>query len=547
MRTHCKMLFPLVLALLPTHALGASLPGELERRFAAPYHEPQAALHKPSAAALETFYATRGWRPLWVAERGVTPKGEALVAALADAHLDGLVPEQYDLAAIRPLLGARDTERLAALELRLSRAYLSLVEDLGEGLLPPEVGEAEKLAPRQPVDLAAALRRAAYTADVAALVASYRPASEPYQRLRGALAVHRSIAVEGGWSRIPEGTSLKEGMHDPRTPLLRERLRLWGDVPAAPTAAPEAFGDPTLYDAQLASGVRRMQERHGLEPDGVVGPRTLAVLNVPVERRIAQILANLERLRWMPDALGRRHILVNQAAFTLDFFEDGESIRNMRVVVGKPKHRTPIFSDEMTYLVVNPYWNVPRSIARNELLPKIKQDVSYLVNNDYQMLSGWGNDAAVIDPWSVDWSQVSRNSFGYRIRQNPGGGNALGRIKFMLPNRHNIYLHDTPAKSLFNRASRAYSHGCIRLHDPMGMAQTVLETTPGWSRARVEQTIASGQRRIVSLAEPIPVHITYITSWVDPDGTIHFRDDIYGRDASIIRALEKVRATAPVS
>lgn len=546
MRAHHKLLIPLIFVLAPSYAFGAGLSDALERQLAAPHHEPQATLHKPAGKALEAFYEARGWQPLWVADGGITRKGDALVAVLGDAHLDGLVPEQYDLAAIRPLLDARDAERLAALELRLSNAYLGLAEDLGEGLLPPEVGEAEKLAPRAPVDLVTALQRAAYSSDIDALVAGYRPESERYQRLRGALAVYRSIAAEGGWSPIPEGVSLKEGMRDPRTPLLRERLRLWGDF-TADAGDLDLSADPTLYDAPLVAGMQRMQERHGLEPDGVVGPQTLAALNVPVEHRIEQIVVNLERLRWMPDDLGRRHILVNQAAFMLDLVEDGASVRNMRVVVGKPKHRTPIFSEEMTYLVVNPYWNVPPSIARNELLPKIRQNADYLIDNNYQMLSGWGNDAAVIDPMSIDWSQVNRNSFGYRIRQNPGGGNALGRLKFMLPNRHNIYLHDTPAKSLFRRASRAYSHGCIRLHDPLGLAEAVLATNPGWSRARVEHTIASGERRVVSLADPIPVHITYITSWVDPDGTVQFRDDIYGRDAAIGRALDMVRAAAPVS
>jgi L,D-transpeptidase YcbB len=213
----------------------------------------------------------------------------------------------------------------------------------------------------------------------------------------------------------------------------------------------------------------------------------------------------------------------------------------MPVVVGKPYSRTPVFSHLMTYVEVNPYWNVPPSIAREELLPKIQQDASYLAKHNYVLFSDWSSGATVVDPQSVDWSQLS-SGFPYKIRQDSGDGNALGRVKFMFPNRFNIYLHDTPAKSLFSRPERTFSHGCIRVQDPPLLAEYVLADTPGWDRARIEAAIASGERTIVTLKEPLPVHISYLTSWVNKDGSVHFRNDVYERDAALAKALLGARS-----
>jgi murein L,D-transpeptidase YcbB/YkuD len=196
----------------------------------------------------------------------------------------------------------------------------------------------------------------------------------------------------------------------------------------------------------------------------------------------------------------------------------------------------------MTYVEINPYWNVPPSIARDELLPKIKQDVSYLVRNNYVLFSDWSSGATVVDPQSIDWSRVSKSSFPYKIRQDSGDFNALGRVKFMFPNRFNIYLHDTPAKSLFSRPERTFSHGCIRVQDPVLLAEYVLALNEGWPRERIDAAVASGERTVVALGKPLPVHITYLTSWVNKDGSVHFRNDVYARDATLAKALIGTRA-----
>ena len=325
-------------------------------------------------------------------------------------------------------------------------------------------------------------------------------------------------------------------MTEPRVALMRERLRLWGDLQPADDEAAKG-GDPNVYDPAMERAVKRMQFRHGLAADGVVGESTLAALNVPAEQRVTQIALNLERRRWMPDDLGQRHLLVNLADFTLKVVDEPKTIIDMRVVIGRTHHATPIFSHKMHYLVINPYWHVPPSIAEDELLPKIKKDVGYLAKKNFTVLSDWSSSAAVVDPATIDWSQYSSNNFPFKLRQGSGDGNALGRLKFMLPNHFDVYLHDTPAKALFAKAQRSFSHGCIRVENAIGLAEVVLAPTSEWTIDEIKTAIDSEERTIVRLVEPLPVHITYLTSWVNKDGTVHFRNDIYKRDARLADAL----------
>jgi murein L,D-transpeptidase YcbB/YkuD len=322
--------------------------------------------------------------------------------------------------------------------------------------------------------------------------------------------------------------------------LLRDRLRASSDSEEVRLAA-AALGGSELYDDQLQAAVTRFQERHGLAPDGRVGPKTLEALNVPIEQRIDQMLLSLERRRWMPDDRGQRYVFVNLADFELKVVDEPKTVLDTRVVVGAPYHRTPVFSAAMTYAEINPYWNVPSSIARNELLPKIKEDPGYLAANNFELLSDWSDSAVAIDPASIDWEGVTPDTLTYRIRQRPGAGNALGHIKFMFPNQFNVYLHDTPARSLFDKVERSFSHGCIRVYQPENFGAVVL-AQDGWSLDRIDAAIATGERTIVTLAEPLPVHIAYLTAWVNKDGTVHFRNDVYGRDAILADALLGPRA-----
>lgn len=490
---------------------------------------------------LERFYRARADRPLWVLDNAAGPRAEKLSSLLIAADLDGLDPADYRAGQVKALLGATAPDDLARLEVLLSLGLVRYAADLGQGRTTPHVADPELFVFREEVQKGDVLTAASEASDLDSFIDAYRPQTVRYDRQKVALAEYRALALQGGWQQLPEGDTLKPGMTDPRVGLLRERLRLVGDLKPQNDLADNG-GDRDFYDAQMETAVKWMQYRHGLAQDGAVGPKTLAELNVPVEKRIEQMILNLERRRWMPDDLGQRYIFVNLADFLLKLVDEPKTLLDMPVVVGKPFHRTPIFSHLMTYVEINPYWNVPPSIARNELLPKIKKDVSYLTQHNYVLFSDWSSGAQVIDPQTIDWSQVSKASFPYKIRQDSGDGNALGRVKFMLPNRFNIYLHDTPAKSLFSRAERAFSHGCIRVQNPPLLAENVLGTTKGWDRARIEEAIASGERTIVTLAEPLPVHITYLTSWVNKDGSVHFRNDIYERDVALVRALTGARA-----
>lgn len=543
MRNTAWVFFLLVLVVLvpPRQATAEALPLVLAQELSSGVAAAGTDEEIQTLTVLEQFYRARAYRPLWVLDNAAGPRAQTLSDLLTAADLDGLDPRDYHATRIAELLSTTSYEGLARLEALLSLGLVRYAADLGQGRITPHIADPDLFVFREEVQKKDVLIAASTAVDLVSFIDGYRPQTVRYDRQKVALAEYRALVLQGGWQPIPEGDTLKPGMTDPRVGLLRQRLRLLGDLKPGDDLA-EAGGDPNFYDERMEPAVKWMQYRHGLADDGAVGSKTLAELNVPIEKRIEQMILNLERRRWLPDDLGQRHIFVNLADFQLKLVDEPRTLIDMRVVVGKPYHRTPIFSHNMTYVEINPFWNVPPSIARNELLPKIKQDVSYLANNNYVLFSDWSSGARVLDPQSIDWSRVNKSSFPYKIRQDSGEGNALGRVKFMFPNRFNIYLHDTPAKSLFSRADRAFSHGCIRVSDPPGLAEMVLATTPGWDRARIDEAIASGERTIVTLSEPLPVHITYLTSWVNKDGSVHFRKDIYERDSALARALLGSRA-----
>lgn len=529
------------LALAPLPAAAAALEDALGAQLRAGVGTAATDDEIESLTVLERFYQARGLQPVWVDEAGASPRARQLTDLLLAADLDALDPRDYGAEQIVALLEATEPRSLAELEVRLTQGLVRYAADLGQGRTTPHIADPELFVFREEVRKEAVLAAAAEAEDLRAFVESYRPDTVRYDRQKVALAEYRALATQGGWQPLPQGPTLKPGMTDPRVGLLRERLRLWGDLKPDQDLS-ESGGDPDFYDDKLVEGVKWMQYRHGLTQDGAVGRKTLAALNVPIETRIEQMVLNLERRRWMPDDLGQRHIFVNLADQLLKLVEGEKTLLDMPVVVGRPYHSTPVFSHQMTYLVMNPYWNVPPSIARKELLPKIKQNASYLAEHNFTLFSDWSSGARVVDPLIVDWAAVNRNNFPYKLRQGSGDGNALGRVKFMFPNRFNIYLHDTPAKALFGKDERTFSHGCIRVSDPPGLAEAVLTQTGDWPLQRINETIESGERRIVTLKEPLPVHISYLTSWVNKDGSVHFRKDVYGRDAKLAEALLGARA-----
>ncbi len=497
---------------------------------------PQGERERQELLALRQFYEGRGFGPAWVDETGVTKQGRTLSRVLSAAGLEGLLPANYAADAIEAGLQAEAPAELAALDFLMSRSLIHYGRDLSAGRVQPNKVDAELFIHPDPVKSLTLLSEAAATSDLQGFLLSLAPRSPNYARLKAALTIYRAVAEKGGWSSLPPGETLKPGMRDPQVRLLRRRLIEAGELEAAGT-------DPELFDPELETAVKSFQVRHGLDVDGAVGKMTRAALNVPVEARIEQMLLNMERRRWMPDELGERYIFVNLADFQLKLVDGPKTVFDTRVVVGLPYHRTPVFSGEMSYLVINPYWHVPPSIARNEILPKIKKDVNYLADKNFRVLSDWSANASILDPAKIDWQSVTKQNLRYKFRQDAGDSNALGRIKFMFPNEHDVYLHDTPARALFQKPVRSFSHGCIRVQDPSGLAEFVLNGADGWDKEKVLAAIDTEQRQIVRLKQRLPVHITYLTAWVNKDGSVHFRDDIYGRDERLLQALERSNVT----
>jgi murein L,D-transpeptidase YcbB/YkuD len=324
---------------------------------------------------------------------------------------------------------------------------------------------------------------------------------------------------------------MRKGDRGERVRVLRTRLIVGGDL------GQELNNNGDSFDNALEQAVREFQRRHGLEVDGIVGPATLEALDVSVEERVRQIELNMERWRLLPQDLGQRYVLINIPNFELDVVENGKTVMSMRAVVGRPYRHTPVFSARMTYLVLSPYWNIPPGIAIEDVLPLIRKDPNYLAKHNIKVFQGWGAETKEINPKTVDWTRVSAKNFKYRFRQEPGPQNPLGRVKFMFPNEFNVYIHDTPSQELFTKTERCFSSGCIRIEKPIELAEYVLRGDPEWTREKILAEIEKWVEQVVHLPEPIPVHVLYWTAWVDENGTIQFRKDIYGSDERLNEAL----------
>jgi L,D-transpeptidase YcbB len=354
------------------------------------------------------------------------------------------------------------------------------------------------------------------------------PAPAPLQAalLRQALDHYQRMAYAGGWTSIRPDTCLSPGNESSYILPLRANLLLAGDL------LPEQDSGRASFDPGLEQAVRRFQRRHGLAEDGLVGEQTLTALNVPLQQRITQLLLNLERWeQFQPDST-RPYVLVNIPDYSLRVVEQGEqTVLRMRVIVGKPSHPTVVMDDLMTKVVLRPAWYVPASIARQEILPMLRRDPHYLAKNNMKLFRVTGNKRTEIDPAGINWATLSPATFDYLVVQQPGPRNALGQIKFLFPNVHNIYLHDTPEKRLFQNRFRTYSHGCVRVENPVGLATYLLRQNAGWSRDAIESWIKKGPpEKEINLMNPVPVHLNYFTAWAAEDGTLHFRPDVYRLD-----------------
>ena len=493
-------------------------------------------------SAVARFYQRVGYRPAWTGPDGLLPQGEILLQTITKATRAGLNIGDYFLpdpnnAWVDITHGpdehlSKTIAPYIQLDVILTERILRYAKHLYQGRVMPEQIYQSWLAQKRPTprDIPDELAQSVMNGCLGSFIESLHPQSAAYRHLRNALRQYTGIRQSGGWRPIDAGPTLRQGNRGPRVAMLKYRLKLTGD------GFDKAPIEDDRFDESVTSAVKHFQHRHGLNEDGLVGKETLAELNIPVEKRIDQLQLNMERWRWFPDSFGDRFLMVNIPAFELTFVKSGKRVDRIRVIVGKKNRQTPIMSDQMTYIEFNPYWNIPQKIARKDILPKVKHDPTYLIDQGIRVFDSWDQNAQALNPTAIDWDQLSAGYFPYRLRQDPSHRNALGQIKFIFPNPYSVYIHDTPGKSLFNRQDRMFSSGCVRIEDPLTLAYDLLKEQ-GWDRSRLN-TVTGRERPIsVVLDSPIPVHLVYFTAWVNEDQTVNFRKDIYGHDARLTQAL----------
>ncbi len=476
------------------------------------------------------FYFHRDNEFAWLEDQGLNNNGKELVEQLRLSWKEGLPSEVYNLPEIQTELTKLKTEgnfsltELHNLDILLSRAYINYASDLAYGRVDPKKLDVDWQGYPHKLRIEEYLEKAIAENNIAQSLQQLLPVHEQYHRLKNSYLHLLELNAAAAWPLPGYLQVLKQNANSPEVVDLKRFLAATGDL----YTSDSLYVHSTEFDTRLEFAVKNFQNRHGLKADGIVGKKTLAEMNKPLSYRIDQIRLNMDRLRRLPDDVYNRDVLVNVPDFTLQYFENGRLIQKMNVVVGKIKKYTPLLKDTITYIVFNPTWNVPRSIATEEMLPRIKTDSTYLSRNNYMLLRGSYASTDVVDPKTVNWSHISADNFPFSIVQKPGRTNALGTIKFMLPNNYSIYLHDTPANYLFDKTQRDFSHGCIRLEKPVKLAEEILDgqMTP----EEIRHELILRETESVVLDHPVAVHIIYQTAWVDDSGKLQFREDIYGFD-----------------
>jgi L,D-transpeptidase YcbB len=499
-----------------------------------------------SAPVIE-FYRRRGYRQAWTDYDEIRERGWTLLEAMNRSEADGLDPQRYRYPVAYRLVqqvegDSIDEEdepsQMATVDMVLSEVFGRYANHIAGGILDPTVSGVAWTIPKDTVDVGTLLDRLASDADPGALIDSVRPTTPEYRLLMDALGRYREIAAAGGWPEVPDDVPSDVGERSATVATLRQRLIAEGDSQEVRLARADS-GAADLFDEDLKQALQHFQARHSIDTDGAVGPATLEQLNTSADARVQQIMLNLDQWRWLPSDLGERYILVNVAGFEMELVERDSVLIAMNVVVGQEGWETPIFTDTLESIVVNPYWNVPATIESDEVLPAVRRDPGYLARNDMEVVAG----NRVVDAASVDWSSVSDNN-SYRFRQRPGSKNALGHVKFLFPNQHDVYLHDTPADALFARTGRAFSHGCIRLEKPLELARILLDRVTDRSASDLETLMARSGEQWVRVTEPLPVYILYFTAWAGRDGTMRFHPDVYERDERLNEQAQRALRSA---
>lgn len=488
------------------------------------------------------FYRDRGFKLAWFKNGELVPQAGKFKEVINRAHLEGLNPNDYKLKDFDKMYKAYENEKEEAtqarlqqeLDIALTASYFHYGTDFYKGTVNPrQVSTIDWKVKKNKIKLNKALQTILKERTSKYPYYEFAPLHPEYEKLRTALKRYRDLQHNGEWPKVEEIKKLKVQDSSPKVAVLRKRLLMEFDPKKAKTLTAQNSQTDTIYDQNLEVLVKKFQSLNGLKADGVIGPATVKLLNIPVEDRIDQLIINMERWRWIPKKFEDKYIFVNIPRYTMHVFDNGKEMLNMKVIVGKTMNSTPVFSDKLEYVVFSPYWNVPNSIVENEIKPNMLKNPNFLESQNMEIVTGQGKNIKRVSPSSIDWSSVTAKNFKMLIRQRPGPKNALGPVKFLFPNEYNVYLHGTPFENLFNQEQRGFSHGCIRLEDPAKLAEYLLKDKAEWSPDAIQDAMGKGEEQWVTLKEKVPVYIVYFTSWVDASGDVHFYQDLYKHDEEL--------------
>lgn len=480
-------------------------------------------LRELNEAAIKDFYRQRQYRLLWSSDSGRLDRAYDLLHVIIHAQDEGLEPSDYYLDAIRSYWNSAQLGDSVQLDLLLSSALYQYANDVYAGKFDPRKVDSEWNIQNEPVDIRGLFSQIARRTSIEDILTQLPPQHAGYQRLKDQLRYYRELEQRGGWRRLPWGPVLELGVQHQQVLELKRRLEASGDLVDHP------FPEMDIFDRWLEQAVVHYQQRHGLKADGKVGPQTRRSLNTGLSDRIRQIRVNLERWRWLQRDLGTRYLMVNMTGFELYIIHNEDVVLSMPVIIGKPYRATPTFSGLVSYMEYNPFWTIPINLVFADVIPRQIDDPTYMERKSIKLYRGWTKPRE-IDPQTVDWSSVSKERFPYWLRQEPGPKNALGRVKFIVSNPYEIYLHGTPDTHLFDRVVRSFSSGCIRVKDPVALAAFLLNDGSQQKQEDVLEHIHQGTNQRVILPIAVPIYLVYWTSWVEQDGTLNFRKDIYNRD-----------------
>ncbi len=481
-------------------------------------------------SVIQDFYRARKYKLLWSVEKGRQNRAYDLLYVLIRAGEEGLEPSDYHVDEIKRYWESTGANESVQLELLLSSALYLYSNHVYAGRFKSSELDADWYIQNKLPDSQRLFADVAGKSDIAQILKELLPKHSGYQLLKDQLHDYRDLANRGGWGRFNWGPTLELGVQHKQVVQLRQRLQMSGDL------VDDLFKGDHVYDRWLEKAVVSFQKRHGLKVDGRVGPQTRRYLNITVDEKIKQIRINMERWRWLPRKLRKKYLMVNMTGFELYLIENDSVLLTMPVIIGKSYRSTPTFSGVLSNMEYNPYWTIPKKLVLEDIIPSQKRDPSYMSKRSIRMFNGWEN-AQEIDPKTINWKELDIERFPYWLRQDPGPENALGRVKFLFSNPYAIYLHGTPDTYLFDRVVRTFSSGCIRVRDPVRLTSYLLNDGSQQMEEEVLANIHLGSNQKLILPMAIPIYLVYWTAWVDQDGRVNFRDDIYGRDTLLNNAF----------